>query len=93
MKRITKEVKAIADAHMQAKLTGKFNEVYFNSREDLLNKMKEGYTFSLVIDQIETRFVSVTSLICQRAFDHTTDAYKKAVYKGFKTLYEHTYLP
>lgn len=93
MKRITSEVKAIADAHIQAKLTGKFDNVFINSREDLLQKMREGYTFSGVIDQIERRFVSITSLIYQSAFDHTTEAYKKAVYKGFKILYTHTYLP
>lgn len=93
MKKISKEVKAIADRHIQAKLTGNFDNVYINSREDLLQKMRDGYTFSGVIDQIEIRFASVTSLILQGSLSHTTEAYKKSVYKGFKILYTHTYLP
>lgn len=89
MKRITPEVKAIADAHIKSRLSRQFSEPVpqVKDRAELLQLMRDGYTFEPVVDEIERRFVSVTSLIYQRAFEHTTDAYKKAMYKAFRILF------
>ena len=84
--RITPEVKAIADAHIEAKKSGKFDDVPVSSKEELIRLLKEGKTFSAVLNEIELRFVSITSNIFARVLDYTTDAYVKSVRKGFKKL-------
>jgi hypothetical protein len=86
MQKITKETKAIADAHLLAKQTGLFNDPVISNKDELIQALKQGQTFSKLMDEIEIRFVSVTSLIMSRAMDHNSEAYKKSIYKGFKTL-------
>jgi hypothetical protein len=86
MKRITKEIKAIADAHLKAKETGQFDNPVVHDREDVIRSLREGKTFSEVLDQIEIRFVSITSLAFDRILTHQTNAYRKGIYKGFNTL-------
>lgn len=87
MKRITPQVKSIADAHIRAKRLNYFDDVPVTSPEDLIVRLMEGKTFSSLLHYIETKYVSVTSLILAGAFNHETDAYKKGVYKGFKQLF------
>ena len=77
MKRITPEIKAIADAHINAKRINQFDDVPVTSPEELLDRLREGKTFSNLLHYIETKYVSVTSLILAGAFNHETDAYKK----------------
>lgn len=86
MKRITKDIKAIAEAHLKAKETGIFDNPRVSTKEEVIRHLREGKTFSDVLHQIEIRFVSITSLAYDRIFTHQTGAYKKAVYKGFNTL-------
>lgn len=86
MKRITKGIKAIADAHLQAKLTDVWDNPKVSTREEVIQHLRGGKTFSDVLHQIEIRFVTITSLAYDRIFEHQTQAYKKAVYKGFNTL-------
>lgn len=87
MKRITPHVKSIADAHIKAKRLNQFDDIPVMSPEDLIVRLREGKTFSSLLHYIETKYVSVTSLILAGAFNHETDAYKKGVYKGFKQLF------
>jgi hypothetical protein len=86
MKRITKETKAIADAHIAAKKAGKFDNPASTTKEEVIAALRAGKTFSEVMRQIEIRFCSVTSLIMASALDHETQAYRNQVYKGFKTI-------
>ncbi len=86
MKRITPEVKKIADAHIEAKLSGSWNPAPIIDSYDLLEKVKSGYTYQGLLEEIEIRYVSITSLILASALNYRTDAYVKAIYKGFKTL-------
>jgi hypothetical protein len=86
MQKITKETKMIADAHLLAKQTGLFNDPVISSKQDLIEALKQGQTFSKLMDEIEIRFVSITSLMMAHALDHESGAYKKGIYKGFKTL-------
>ena len=87
MKRITPEIKAIADAHINAKRINEFDDVPVTSPEELLDRLRGGKTFSNLLHYIETKYVSVTSLILAGAFNHETDAYKRGVYRGFKQLF------
>ncbi len=85
------EIRAIADSHIRARRDGSFDDIPVKSPDELKQKLKEGKTFSTLLNYIETRYVSVTSLILAGAFNHETDAYKRGIYKGFKTLmYERT---
>lgn len=87
MKRITPEIKAIADAHINAKRINEFDDVPVTSPEELLDRLRDGKTFSNLLHYIETKYVSVTSLILAGAFNHETDTYKRGVYRGFKQLF------
>ena len=86
MQRISKETKMIADAHLLAKETGLFNDPIISNRDELIQALKQGQTFSKLMDQIEISFVSVTSLMMAHVLDHNSGAYKKGIYKGFKKL-------
>lgn len=84
--RISKQVKAIADAHIAAKANGTFDNPHVSTREQVIQALFEGKTFEEVLRQVETRFCSITTLLLQGTFDYTTQAYKRDVYRGFKTL-------
>ena len=86
MNKITNETKMIADAHLLAKETGLFNDPVISNRDELIQALKQGQTFSKLMNEIEIRFVSVTSLMVAHNLKHNTEAYKKGIYKGFKTL-------
>lgn len=86
MQKITKETKKIADNHLLAKQTGLFNDPVISSKDELIQALKQGQTFSKLMDEIEIRFVSVTSLMMAHLLDHNSEAYKKGIYKGFKQL-------
>lgn len=86
MKRITPEVKAIADAHLKAIADGKFDDPMVSSKEELIDALKQGKTFSELVSQIEARFISVGSSVFSR-FGYQSESYRKGIYKGFKHLF------
>jgi hypothetical protein len=86
MKRISKKVKAIADAHIEAKITGKFLEQHVTNKAELLQSIVDGYTYKQLLDLVEINYVSITSQMMSSVVGHITDAYKKQVYKGFKEI-------
>jgi hypothetical protein len=86
MNKITNETKMIADAHLLAKETGLFNDPVISNRDELIQALKQGQTFSKLMNEIEIRFVSVTELMVAHNLNHNTEAYKKGIYKGFKQL-------
>jgi hypothetical protein len=86
MKRITPQVKAIADAHINAKQSGQFDNVNVTNKEEVLQALREGKTFSEVLKQIEIRFCSITSILMNNHLDYTSKSYRTSVYKGFKSL-------
>lgn len=85
-KRITKETKAIADAHILARLNKSFNPIPCKTADDVKKALRQGYTFEEVMDEIEIRYCSVTSSILARMLQHDSGNYKAAVYKAFKQL-------
>jgi hypothetical protein len=88
MQKITKLQKQIADAHINAKINGTFQcpPYQINSKEDVIQALREGYTIEGLYNEIQFRNVSLTSLLLQAVNFHTTKAYKQAMYKGFKSL-------
>lgn len=86
MKRISKKVKAIADAHIEAKMTGKFLEQNIANKEQLLQSIVDGYTYKQLLDLVEVNYVTITSQLTSTLLGHVSDAYKKQVYKGFKEI-------
>jgi hypothetical protein len=86
MKRISKQVKAIADAHIEAKITGNFLEENISSKSDLLDSIVNGYTYKQLLYLVEVNYVTITSQLMSSVVGHVTDAYRKQVYKGFKEI-------
>lgn len=85
-KRISKEAKAIADAHIQARRNNDFTNPEVTTKEELIDKLHEGETFEALLREIEVRFCSVGSVMMSSIMNHTSNNYKAAVYKGFKLL-------
>lgn len=84
--RIKTQVKAIADAHIEARSTGKFDNPKVTTKEEVINALLEGKTFSEVMTQIELRYCSITSILLNNHFQHSSNGYRAAIYKGFKFL-------
>lgn len=91
MNRISKTAKAIADAHIQARITNNFTDPQVSTREELLTKLHEGETFEQLIREIELRYCSVTSILLSGMMNHASHSYKQAVYKAFKRLIDTTH--
>tara|TARA_R110000868_G_scaffold310386_1_gene571617 strand:- start:668 stop:934 length:267 start_codon:yes stop_codon:yes gene_type:complete len=81
-----KQIRQIADAHISSKMSGYYDNPAVSSKDELIAQMLDGKTFSEVVGQIESRFISITSLLIASQFDHITEVYKKQIYKGIKTL-------
>jgi hypothetical protein len=86
MKRISKKVKAIADAHIEAKIMGKFLEQHVTNKDELLQSIVDGYTYKQLLNLVEINYVTTTSLMMSSVIGHVTDAYRKQVYYGFKEI-------
>jgi hypothetical protein len=86
MKRISPKTKAIADAHIKARLEGNFDDPKVTTKQEMFDAILEGKTFSGLLDEIEVRFTSITSIILSRKLFHQSKNYKSGVYKGFKIL-------
>lgn len=88
MKRITPQVKAIADAHIRARGEGKFDDIVVQSKAELFEALWSGRTFSKLMDEIEWKYCNVTSLVLNGISNGTyqSKSYKSNVYKAFKHL-------
>jgi hypothetical protein len=86
MKRISKKVKAIADAHIEAKITGNFSEQHVTNKNELLQSIVDGYTYRQLLNLVEINYVTTTSLMMSSVVGHITDAYRKQVQNGFKEI-------
>lgn len=88
-KRITPEIKLIADAHIRAKITGIFDDPLVSNKAELIKALNEGKTFSALLDTIEIRFCSIGTLLLASGTilqQHISNSYRSGIYKGFKTL-------
>jgi len=81
-----KKLNDVISAHIDARINNKFDDPCVSTKEDVISMLMDGKTFSTVMDQIEVRFCTITSLILAKAMDHRTDAYRRQVRKGFKVL-------
>lgn len=83
--RITKQIKAIADAHIAAKASGKFDDIPVATKEEAIFLLLAGKTFSEALRQVEVRYCSIGSIIISE-LDYVSANYRNGVYKGFKAL-------
>jgi hypothetical protein len=92
MKRITKQIKGIADAHIRARMNDRFDDTPVMDLDDLKRNVLEGRTYRSLMDGIEVEYSTITSCLMARQFRHASDAYKSAIYKGFRELFNKWYL-
>ena len=81
-----KQIRLVTDAHINAKISGKYDNPLVMSKEDIVREMLNGKTFSAVINQIESRFISITSQLMSSQFGHVSNTYRTQVYNAIKTL-------
>jgi hypothetical protein len=86
MTRISKDVKSIADAHIEARMLNKFDNPVVRTRSEFMEQLYQGKTFESLMDSIESRYVSVTSTIASITLRQATAPYRRAVYEGFKAI-------
>lgn len=80
------EINKIADAHIEAKLSGNFDDVAIVVAKDVFDTLKQGKTNSHVMHEVEVRYATITSCIYSSTFKHATNAYKASIRRGFQTL-------
>lgn len=85
MKRISKQVKAIADAHIEAKMMGRWIGQDVKNKEELLQSLLIGCTYKQLLDLVEVNYVTITSQMLI-SVGYVPDSYKKQVYRGFKEV-------
>jgi len=83
MKRISKKVKAIADAHIEAKMIGRWIGQDVKNEEELLQSLLIGCTYKQLLDLVEINYVTITSQMLI-SVGYVPDSYRAQVYKGFK---------
>jgi hypothetical protein len=83
----TSEVYKIADAHIKARTEGEWGESpRITNTKELIEKLKEGFLYEQVLEEVEIRFVSTYSLIVVRSMGSVTETYKNSIRKGFRVL-------
>lgn len=83
MKRISKKVKAIADAHIEAKMIGRWIGQDVKNEEELLQSLLIGCTYKQLLDLVEVNYVTITSQMLI-SVGYVPNSYREQVYKGFK---------
>lgn len=76
----------IANNHINAKINNSFSNPLVNNREEIIHQLKQGETFEKIMDQIEIRFMSITTVIYCRSLGQINETYKKQVRKAFRQL-------
>ena len=90
MKRITKKIKAIADAHIEAKIKGEFDDPCVATKQELIKELESGKTFRHLLYSIEARHCTITSMLMSSTALGVSKSYAKGVYDGFKELFNET---
>lgn len=87
MSRITKQIKTIADAHIMARIKDDFDDIPIADPDDLKRNVLDGKTYSALMDAIEIKYSTISSTLMCRQFGHVSESHRKAVYDGFKELF------
>jgi hypothetical protein len=87
MKRISKQTKAIADAHIQARLDEKWDtDLNIKTADDVMTALLNGKVIEEVMNQVEVRYCSITAGLTARLMGYASENYRRDVYRGFKYL-------
>jgi len=76
----------IANNHIEAKINNSFTNPLVYSREEIIDELKRGETFEKIMEEIEIRFMSITTVIYCRSLGQINETYKKQVRKAFRQL-------
>lgn len=87
MARITKQQKAIADAHIAAYTANKYDDPALDgSKEQLKTVLLAGKTVRYLMETVVSRLPITTQLLAKpELFGHQSQAFKSGVYQHFKT--------
>lgn len=85
-KRLTPLQKSIYDRHIEAKLTDTFDDCQASNSDELRALLIEGKALRPIIEELETRYVTITSQLYSNVFGHVSEAYKKQIKQGFRIL-------
>ena len=87
MKRISKELKAIADRHVQAKAENKWNTKAVSTVQELAQAMKDGHTYPLVLDNVEITYCPIGTLLGEALLGVKSKTYMASIYRGFRLIW------
>jgi hypothetical protein len=90
-KRITPKIKEIANAHIEARQNGYFDNPDIRTHTEMITSMIQGKTFEAPLRMIEKRYCSTQAMNTLYEDKRITDAYRRCVYKGF-TYILHNYV-
>lgn len=76
----------IAKLHIAAKKNKTFDDLEIKSKDELITYLKQGKTFSKLLQVIETNFCGIPSLIAAATFDILPKSYIAGINKGFKQI-------
>jgi hypothetical protein len=90
-KRITPKIKEIANAHIEARQNGYFNNTDIRTHTEMITLMIQGKTFEAPLRMVEKRYCSTQALNKLHEENIVTDSYRRCVYKGFANIL-HSYV-
>jgi hypothetical protein len=87
----TKQILAIAEAHIQARIDKKFDYPLggtpIKDGAELVEIISSGKTVEALIEEIEYRYCSVTSILIANSLGGVSNAYRAAVRKAFRLFF------
>jgi hypothetical protein len=90
MKRFTKTQKAIVDAYLAARASNKWDDgcPVNGTPQSLREALVSGKVYKEIMDEIEIRYTSITSIIlASTTFSHLSNSYKAGIRTGFRRLF------
>ena len=85
-KRITPRIKEIANAHIEARQNGYFDNPDIRTHTEMITLMIQGKTFDAPLRMIEKRYCSTHAMNALHEDKKITDTYRREVYKGFNHI-------
>jgi hypothetical protein len=77
-----------AQAHIEARKNSNFDLQTVANKQELIQALKDGKTIHSLLEEIEIRFTSITSIILSQTLFHESHNYKSGVNKGFKKFFD-----
>ena len=89
--RIKPKIREIANAHIDARQNGYFDNTDIRTHAEMIKLMVQGKTFEAPLRMIEKRYCSTQAMNKLHEENVVTDAYRRNVHKGFRNIL-HSYV-